>query len=90
MQQCGVRNIWAIVEPIHAPAQSACKIITAIAELLELATQPRFIYTHRWQRHNLLVWDNRFAIHRRRPFPADVRRYLVRTTVAGDTPTVPQ
>ena len=61
-----------------------------IAELLEFATQPHFVYTHRWQRHDLLIWDNRFVIHRGKPFPSDLRRYLVRTTVAGDAPTVPQ
>ncbi|HZP91545.1 MAG TPA: TauD/TfdA family dioxygenase [Burkholderiales bacterium] len=61
-----------------------------IAELLDFATQPRFVHTHRWQRHDLLIWDNRFVIHRGRPFPSNRRRYLVRTTVAGDAPTAPQ
>lgn len=61
-----------------------------IDELLEFATQPRFVCTHCWQRHDLLVWDNRAALHRGRPFPVRDRRYLVRTTVAGDAPTVPQ
>lgn len=58
-----------------------------IDELLEFATQPRFVCTHRWQPHDLLIWDNRAVIHRGRPFSARHRRYLVRTTVAGDAPT---
>ncbi len=61
-----------------------------IDELLAFATQAKFVYAHRWQTHDLIIWDNRFTLHRGRPFPADRRRYLVRATVAGDAPTVPQ
>jgi alpha-ketoglutarate-dependent 2,4-dichlorophenoxyacetate dioxygenase len=61
-----------------------------VDELLAFATQPRFIYAHRWRRYDLILWDNRFTIHRGRPFPVDRRRTLVRATVAGDAPTVPQ
>lgn len=61
-----------------------------IDELIAFASQPRFVYSHAWRRNDLLIWDNRCAIHRGRPFPADAARYLVRVTVAGDAPTVGQ
>lgn len=61
-----------------------------VDELLAFATQPKFVYTHRWRHYDLIIWDNRFTIHRGRPFPVDHRRTLVRATVAGDAPTVPQ
>lgn len=61
-----------------------------VDELLAFATQPKFVYTHRWRHYDLIIWDNRFTIHRGRPFPVDRRRTLVRATVAGDAPTVPQ
>ncbi len=59
-----------------------------IDELMAFATQPRFVYTHRWQPNDLLMWDNRCTVHRGRPFDAHQARHLVRATVAGDAPTV--
>jgi taurine dioxygenase len=32
--------------------------------LLAHATQPRFVYTHRWQPGDLVFWDNRCLLHR--------------------------
>jgi alpha-ketoglutarate-dependent 2,4-dichlorophenoxyacetate dioxygenase len=61
-----------------------------IDELIDFASQPRFVYSHAWRRNDLLIWDNRSTIHRGRPFPADAARYLVRVTVAGDAPTAVQ
>lgn len=58
-------------------------------ELTEFATQPRFIYAHRWQAHDLVVWDNRCTMHRSRPY-ADTteRRVMQRTTVSDEMNTV--
>ncbi len=59
-----------------------------LRELLEFATQPRFVYRHVWRRHDLVMWDNRCVLHRGRPW--DERRYrrvMHRTTVAGAGPT---
>ena len=33
-------------------------------ELMEHATQPQFIHTHRWRVHDLVMWDNRCTMHR--------------------------
>jgi alpha-ketoglutarate-dependent taurine dioxygenase len=58
-----------------------------IDRLMEFATQPRFVYTHRWAPHDLVLWDNRAVLHRATPFRStDQRRHMVRTTVAGDGP----
>jgi alpha-ketoglutarate-dependent taurine dioxygenase len=35
-----------------------------LAELLAHATQPRFVYTHRWRLGDLVMWDNRCLLHR--------------------------
>ncbi|HZV56525.1 MAG TPA: TauD/TfdA family dioxygenase [Sphingobium sp.] len=35
-----------------------------LEELLAFASQPRFIYAHRWQTGDLLIWDNRCTLHR--------------------------
>jgi alpha-ketoglutarate-dependent 2,4-dichlorophenoxyacetate dioxygenase len=35
-----------------------------LAELNRFATEPRFIYTHKWQLGDLVIWDNRCTLHR--------------------------
>lgn len=52
--------------------------------LVRHATQPRFVYRHRWQAGDLLVWDNRSTIHLALGDydPAEVRQ-MERTTVKG-------
>ena len=58
-----------------------------IRELTEWSTQPRFVHTHRWRRHDLVGWDNRSVLHRGRPYKhARYRRIMHRTTVAGEEP----
>jgi len=36
--------------------------------LIEHATQPRFVYRHVWALHDLVIWDNRCTMHRGRPY----------------------
>lgn len=60
-----------------------------LKELLEIATQERFVYRHKWQVGDLLIWDNRCTMHRATPFDdQSERRDLRRTTVVGDLPPV--
>jgi alpha-ketoglutarate-dependent 2,4-dichlorophenoxyacetate dioxygenase len=61
-----------------------------LRDLIEHATQREFVYTHKWQLGDLVMWDNRQTMHRARPFPADQRRDMRRTTLAGDGPTAVQ
>ena len=35
-----------------------------IDRLMEHATQSQFIFAHRWQTGDLVLWDNRSVIHR--------------------------
>ena len=51
-----------------------------VAELLEHATQPRFVYRHRWREGDYVMWDNRATLHRGRRYDLSVRRDLRRTT----------
>ena len=62
-----------------------------LAELLEFATQEKFTYLHRWRVGDLVMYDNRAALHRARPYAITTHpRVLHRTTVAGEGPTVAQ
>ena len=60
-----------------------------IDRLMAHATEERFIYSHRWTPGDLLIWDNRAVLHRATPFASTTeRRHMVRTTVAGQGPTL--
>jgi taurine dioxygenase len=55
-------------------------------EIWEFATQKPFVWTHRWQVGDLVLWDNRCTMHRRDPFDAATRRIMHRTQVKGSAP----
>ena len=61
-----------------------------IRDLAEHATEPRFVYAHRWRQWDLVMWDNRQTMHRVRRFDDRQPRDMRRTTVAGDAPTAEQ
>ena len=61
-----------------------------LRDLTEHATQREFVYSHRWQVNDLVMWDNRQTMHRGRPFPAHEPRDVRRTTIAGEAATVQQ
>lgn len=56
-----------------------------LRELTEHATQREFVYVHKWQPYDLLVWDNRQTMHRVRRFEATIPRDMRRVTVAGES-----
>jgi alpha-ketoglutarate-dependent 2,4-dichlorophenoxyacetate dioxygenase len=58
-----------------------------LRELIEFATQPRFVYRHQWRLGDMVIWDNRCTMHRATPFAAtghvrDMRRTTVIDTAA--------
>ena len=61
-----------------------------LRDLTEHATQPQFVYVHRWRAWDLVMWDNRQMMHRVRRYDEGQPRDMRRTTVAGDAPTVAQ
>jgi taurine dioxygenase len=59
-----------------------------LARLLAHATQPRFVYTHRWRLGDLVMWDNRVLLHRA-VLNYDTgrdRRVMHRSVVEGPVP----
>jgi alpha-ketoglutarate-dependent 2,4-dichlorophenoxyacetate dioxygenase len=61
-----------------------------IEELIAFATQPQFVYQHRWTVGDLVIWDNRCTMHRGRPYDDTQRRVLHRTTVSDVANTLEQ
>jgi taurine dioxygenase len=61
-----------------------------IDELEAFATRSEFLYSHKWQVGDVLVWDNRCTLHRATPFDKSYRRTLYRTQVKGARPVSAQ
>ena len=54
--------------------------------LFEHQENPAFIFEHVWRLNDLLMWDNRCALHARSDFSSDERRLMRRVTVLGERP----
>lgn len=54
-----------------------------LRRLTEFATQPKYVYTHRWKVGDIVIWDNRAVLHRAGKFEGTRRhrRDMRRTTV---------
>ena len=62
-----------------------------IRDLIEHATQPQFVYVHKWTPFDLVIWDNRTTMHRVRRFDdLNIVRDVRRTTTKSDGPTAAQ
>ena len=61
-----------------------------LKDLNEHATQPKFVYVHKWRLYDLVMWDNRQSMHRVRRYDDSQPRDMRRTTVAGSAMTVEQ
>jgi alpha-ketoglutarate-dependent 2,4-dichlorophenoxyacetate dioxygenase len=71
---------------IGRPLEEGRKLVE---ELLDFATQPPFVYQHRWRVGDLVMWDDRCTMHRGRPYDDTMhRRDMHRTTVSDEINTV--
>ena len=57
-----------------------------LADLLDRATRPHLVYSHRWSVGDTVIWDNNGVLHRAAPYDPDSPREMLRTTVLGDEP----
>ena len=57
--------------------------------LVNWVSRDEFCYYHRWQKNDLVIWDNRVLLHRAIEYDyARYRRVLRRTTVGGQGPVI--
>ena len=54
-------------------------------EVYNWQTREEFIYTHQWQEHMLVMWDNRSLLHKANGGYDGHERLLHRTTIAEQT-----
>jgi alpha-ketoglutarate-dependent taurine dioxygenase len=82
-------RISLYISPIYNEAvedMATPEALDFIAELTEFAERPEFVYSHKWTPHDIVMWDNRFTMHRVTPHDLGMRRVMNRTTVVGDGP----
>lgn len=65
------------------PVEESERLIDA---LWAHATRPEHQWHHTWQVGDILIWDNRCAMHHRNPFDGGHRRVMHRVQCAGDAP----
>jgi taurine dioxygenase len=53
-------------------------------EIYALQRQPQFVYSHKWEVGDFVMWDNRCLLHARTDFPRDQRRLLRRVTISDE------
>lgn len=59
-----------------------------IKELTAHIVQPRFLYTHHWRQHDLVMWDDCSTQHKATfDYPAQTPRLMHRTTVVSEGTT---
>lgn len=71
----------AYIEGIH-PIESH----DLLQDLMRHATQDKYVYRHKWQLGDLVIWDNTGAMHRVLPFDAESGREFHRCTLNGEEP----
>jgi alpha-ketoglutarate-dependent taurine dioxygenase len=55
-----------------------------LCRLQEFATQPQYVYRHKWSVGDFLLWDNTGTMHKAAPYPLNSRRLMHRTTLVGE------
>ncbi|SEP50192.1 alpha-ketoglutarate-dependent 2,4-dichlorophenoxyacetate dioxygenase [Rhodospirillales bacterium URHD0017] len=61
-----------------------------LMDLIEHATERRFVHSHTWKQGDLVIWDNRCTMHRARPFDTTKVRDLRRVTTRDVASTLEQ
>ena len=57
-----------------------------IEYLYHHCSKKEFIYRHKWEKNDLVLWDNRCVLHHATMFDKKYTRHMHRTTIKGDIP----
>ena len=86
--ETGRKSLYLGNHATHIVGLPATEGTALLAALVEHATQRKFVYAHRWQGGDLVIWDNRLLLHRLLLGDAlrRHRRIMYRSVVAGSVP----
>ncbi len=86
--ETGRKSLYLGVHASHIEGMPNADSAALIAELTDHIGQDQFVYTHRWRKGDVVMWDNRCLLHRALP-NYDIARHpriLNRTVIAGKAP----
>ena len=69
------------------PGMEDEEAVQLMEDLIDFACQRPRTYAHHWTPGDLIVWDNRCAMHRARPHDFSETRIMQATRIAGDFPS---
>jgi alpha-ketoglutarate-dependent 2,4-dichlorophenoxyacetate dioxygenase len=61
-----------------------------LRDLVEHATQRKFVYAHKWRPFDIVMWDNRVTMHRARRYDYGQVRDMRRTTLTNEVSSLEQ
>jgi len=80
--QTGRKNLFVASHIGHIAGMDDSKARPLVDALLDHATQRQFTHVHRWRVGDVVMWDNRYCLHRGLPFDdLRYRRDIQRATV---------
>ena len=84
------RTLYVAAHASHILGMPVADGRLLLLDLMEHATQPKFVHAHTWREGDLVIWDNRCTMHRARPFDTNQVRDLRRVTTADVASTLEQ
>jgi alpha-ketoglutarate-dependent taurine dioxygenase len=84
----GAKSLYVCPAVIsHVEGMEPAEGADLVEQLIRHASQPRFVYRHRWHHGDLVMWDNRAVLHTASLFDhVKYQRLMYRTTLAGNAP----
>ena len=68
----------------HIIGHHSDKGLILLNYLFSCATHPSVIHRHKWEKNDLVFWDNRCLMHRATPFNNIYIRHMYRTTISSN------
>ena len=66
------------------PGMASEEAENLLAELNKHITQEPYVYSHKWVPGDVVIWDNRCALHRARPYDQSQERLMMQTRIRGE------
>ncbi len=86
--ETGIPNLFVGRHAFGIPGMARDESRELIQSLIDfIVSDERRVYSHDWAPGDTLFWDNRFVLHRARPYDYTKARHLIGTRVAGDPAT---
>jgi alpha-ketoglutarate-dependent taurine dioxygenase len=80
----GLKSLVLSTSASHIVGMHPAESRDLLTRLMHHATQPQYVYRHKWRMGDLLMWDNTGTMHRVLPFDEASGRRLHRFTLNGE------